>query len=197
VTEIKTAETTDAEKAESEEPRVGKTPDIVEETVNKSNQKDENEIVVVATVEETADSRQNDEIEKIGKEEIALKEVIDEMCPDVEYEAKPSEVVVFATATFDNSPHDVLIQDDFNSLEKILFSAKHLEENIVKLSAGGQTNRKFRSRLNKHTLELQIRINIEKLWESPRSYIWRNLGQDVWTRSNGTEVQLVRIHVQS
>ena len=30
---------------------------------------------------------------KIETEEIALKEIVDEVCPDVDYEAKPAEVV--------------------------------------------------------------------------------------------------------
>jgi hypothetical protein len=107
------------------------------------------------------------------------------------------EVVVFTNAIFENSPHEVIVQDDLDSLEKILFGAKHLTENISKLDAGQKTSRKFRTGLNKHTLELKIVVKTEKLWESPRTYIWRNLGQDLWTKRNGTELKLTRIHVES
>ena len=82
-TEVKSAENADAEKALSEESRVGKTPERVEE-----------EVIVVELVEETSGPRQNDEAVKIETEEIALKDVVDEMCPDVGYDAKPTAEVV-------------------------------------------------------------------------------------------------------
>ena len=84
VTEVKIAETADAEKALFEESRVGKTPERVEEEVIVV----EEEVIVIEEVEEASDPRQN-----IKTEEIALQEVVDEVCPDVDYEAKPAEVV--------------------------------------------------------------------------------------------------------
>ena len=83
VTEGKTVETAVAEKALPEESRVAKPPKGVEETDDKYNQ--EKEIIVVEVVEVTTDARQDDEI--------ALEEVVDEICPDVEYEAEPSVVL--------------------------------------------------------------------------------------------------------
>ena len=44
-------------------------------------------------VEETAHARQNVEADKNETQEIALKEVIDEICSDVDYVAKPPNVV--------------------------------------------------------------------------------------------------------
>ena len=82
VTEGKTVETAVAEKALPEESRVAKTPKSVEK-----------EIIVVEIVEETADANQDDEAMKVETGEIALKEVVDEICPDLEYEAEPSVVV--------------------------------------------------------------------------------------------------------
>ena len=82
VTEGKTVETAVAEKALPEESRVAKTPISVEK-----------EIIVVEIVEETADANQDDEAMKVETGEIALKEVVDEICPDLEYEAEPSVVV--------------------------------------------------------------------------------------------------------
>ena len=91
VTEGKTVEIAVAEKASPEEPRVAKTPTSVEETDNKSNQ--EKEIIVVELVEETTYATQDDEAVKVETVEIALKKVVDEVCPDVEYEAEPSVVL--------------------------------------------------------------------------------------------------------
>ena len=92
VTEVKTAETADAEKAFSKESRVG-TTETVEETEDTNNQIDEVELIVVQVVEETADAREKDEAVKNETEEIPLKEVHDEICSDVDYVAKLSNVV--------------------------------------------------------------------------------------------------------
>ena len=93
VTEVKTAERVDAEKAFSEVSRFGTTPKSVEETEDKVNQKDEEEIILFEVVEETAHARQNEEADKNETQEIALKEVIDEICSDVDYVSKRPNVV--------------------------------------------------------------------------------------------------------
>jgi hypothetical protein len=88
VTEGKTVENVVAEIAFLEESGVAKTPKRFEETDDESNQ--EKEIIVVEVVEETTDARQD---AKVETEEITLKKVVDEICPDVEYEAEPSLVL--------------------------------------------------------------------------------------------------------
>ena len=93
VNEVKTAETVDTEKALSEESRFGTPPKNVEETEDKINQKDEEEIIVFGVVEETAHARQDDVADKNETQEIALKEVVDEICSDVDYVAKAPNVV--------------------------------------------------------------------------------------------------------
>ena len=98
VTEVKTAERVDAEKAFSEVSRFGTTPKSVEETEDTINQKDEEEIIVFEVVEETAHARQNDEADKNETQEIALKEVIDEICSDVDYVSKRPNVVKHVVA---------------------------------------------------------------------------------------------------
>jgi hypothetical protein len=87
VIEVKTAETVDAEKVLSEESGIGTTPKSVEETEDKINQKDEEEINEI--VEET----DHDEADKIETQETALKEVADEICSDVDYVAKQPNVI--------------------------------------------------------------------------------------------------------
>ena len=91
--EVKTAETVDTEKALSEESRFGTPPKNVEETEDKINQKDEEEIIVFGVVEETAHARQDDVADNNETQEIALKEVVDEICSDVDYVAKAPNVV--------------------------------------------------------------------------------------------------------
>ena len=175
-TEIETAESPAVEERDTENEKVDKKIEPVEIT-----QKDSDAVQVHS--------------DKVTKES-AVTEVVDELCTDTEYDAKPLEVVVHATAVLENSPHEVIVQEDLDSLEKILFGAKHLTENISKLEAGQRTCRKMRTGVNRHTLELRIVVKTAKLWENPRSYIWRNLGQDLWTKKNGTELKLTRIHVK-
>ena len=46
-----------------------------------------------------------------------------------------------------------------------------------------------------HIVAVKLIVNTAQLWESPRSYIWKHLGNNsVWTRGNGTEIRLSRIH---
>ena len=78
----------------------------------------------------------------------------------------------------------MIVQEDLDSLEKILLGVKHLTENISKLEAGQRTSRKMRTGVNRHTLELRIVVRNAKLWESPRSYIRRNLGQDLMEQNS-------------
>ena len=107
------------------------------------------------------------------------------------------QVEVFATAIFDKSSVEYLTNDDFDSLKKVLLEANHMKENILKIENQHQTNRKFRGNLFKHTLELKMTVKSAKLWESPKQYIWRNLGQKLWNKSDGTELSLVRIHMKN
>ena len=99
--------------------------------------------------------------------------------------------MVWATASFDNSHKEYLTQEDFNSLENALRGAKHLNENILKIEPLKQSNRKFRTGQFKHTLELKLLVKTENLSENTITYIWRNLGQQIWTKSNGTKVSLI------
>ena len=81
------------EKAAPEESRVAKTPNSVEETEDISNKKVGKEIIWVEIVEETTEARQYDKAEKVETGETALKEVVDEVCPDSDYVAEPIVVV--------------------------------------------------------------------------------------------------------
>ena len=51
--------------------------------------------------------------------------------------------------------------------------------------------------MTRHTLKLRILVRTANMWEKLKSYIWRNLGHELWTKKNVTELQLTRIHVKS
>ena len=46
-----------------------------------------------------------------------------------------------------------------------------------------RTSRRIITVMTRHTLELWSEL--PELWESPRSYIWRNFGHELWTKKNG------------
>ena len=83
----------ETEKAKPEESRVAKTPKTVEETEGIINEKVEEEIIVIELVEKTTDAGQHVEAVKVEPGETVVKEVVDEICPDLDYEAEPPVVV--------------------------------------------------------------------------------------------------------
>ena len=128
-------------------------------------------------------------------------EVVDELCSEAAFTVRqqqpqlPRNIEVSATAVFENSKNEKLMKEEIDSLEAVLLGKTHLKENILKLKEGQQTNRRIKQGLFKHTLELRILVKTEKLWESARTYIWRNLGQNEWRKPNGAKLSIVRIHV--
>jgi hypothetical protein len=124
-----------------------------------------------------------------------VEEITDEICNDAEYletSDKPSlvprVVIVHALAAFENSPNLNLEREDVNSLEKYIYSEKHLKDNISRVELFVQS---------KWEIAVQIHVLTDRLWEGPRQYIWKHLGaSNFWSRGNGTEIRLSRIHVK-
>ena len=108
----------------------------------------------------------------------------------------PEEVVVHATAVIDNSPSDTISENDVKSLESLILRENHLKDNISKLEVGQRSSRSFRNNRFKHTIEFLISVKTRKLWDSPKQYIWKHLGQMEWSKDNGTKVSFSRIHVK-
>ena len=101
--------------------------------------------------------------------------------------------VVYATGVVENSPYSKFEGEEWVSLLRFIGSKEHLKKNIAgvrkcysKSSANGS---KF-----KHIIGLEIIVNTEALWETPRSYLFRHVGQDTWERGNGSSITLTRIH---
>ena len=110
---------------------------------------------------------------------------------------QPEEVTVFVNAVIENSANDALTQADLKSLESLIFRENHLRENILKLEFGQHSTREFRNHGFKHILDLKILVNTRKLWDAPRTYIWKHFGRDEWRKENGSKVTFSRIHVKN
>ena len=161
----------------------------------------EEEVAEKATVEEQI----NVSDEQIGDStEVAAVEAEEDTVEDVEAEVETTEEqventvsvvkdakkveTVYATAEFENSPYNTLMEDDLKSLEKYLFSEKHLQDNIE--------NYEFECVSNSQ-VNLKINVKIERLWETARQYLWKHIGgTNYWDRQNGTRIRIKRIHVK-
>ena len=114
----------------------------------------------------------------------------------IRVEKQNNEVVVHATAVIENTPGEIITQADVTNLKNLIFREKHLQQNIVKLEFGRQQS-EFRNSTFKHSLEIKLFVSTQQLWEGPRSYIWKHLGQSEWSKANGSSVAFNRIHVKT
>ena len=127
-------------------------------------------------------------------------DILNEVCDTVTVTAAahsvnivPTVVTINATAIIDNSPNEVLTNEDISSIVKILRNKEHLASNIVNIEYSYLSTREFRQKF-KHTVGLAIFVKTCNLWEGARSYIFRHIGRDTWTLRNGSEVNILRIH---
>ena len=101
---------------------------------------------------------------------------------------------IYATAIFIDSPNEHLAMDAINSLSKLVKHKEHLENNIQNIEWKHLSTREFRANRFKHTAEVILHVKTASLWEGARAYINKHLGDETWTRSNGTVISLARIH---
>ena len=111
-------------------------------------------------------------------------------------ESVQEEVVVYATAVINDSSSETVTKTDICSLENLIFRENHLKDNIARTQIGGYDSRSFRNGRFKHTIEFLIFVKAWKLWDSPKQYIWKHLGQLEWKKDSGTRVNFTRIHVK-
>ena len=157
--------------------------DETEEVLIEASENEENAAVTTACYELATDSEELD----IEKDKVETTEVVEKV---------DSVVVVHATATFENCPDSELYQEYVESLSRFIFSKEHLKRNICKVETSYISSRQFRNNTFTHIMSVKISVMTGGLWEGPRSYLWRHLGDDTWTRGNETKIRLVKIHVK-
>ena len=107
---------------------------------------------------------------------------------------RPLLVTIHATGVIENSPYSVFNNDEWGSILRFLASKEHLKKNIEDVKYTSLRTTESSKNLFVHVVELQILVKRHQLWESPRSYIWKHMGQDSWERNNGSSIKLFRIH---
>ena len=106
----------------------------------------------------------------------------------------PEVVVIHGTAIIEDSPYETFSTDELDSMVRFITSKEHLRSNIQNIEYTHVSSREFRNNRFKHIVALKIFVKTPALWETPRSYIWRHIGNDTWTRGNGSSINIVKIH---
>ena len=107
---------------------------------------------------------------------------------------KPPVATVHATAFIENSPNVNFCQDELDSVIRFITNKEHLVKNVANITYCESSTRKQENGLFSHMVRLELLVKTESLWESPRSYLWKHVGQDQWERGNGSVITLKRIH---
>ena len=89
----------------------------------------------------------------------------------------------------------MLNADYDDSVRRFLHSEHHLQENIESSVIQHLSSRLSMNNTFEHTLSVTLRVKTARLWENPARYVRKHLSLDnYWTRTNGTIVELSRIH---
>ena len=100
---------------------------------------------------------------------------------------------VHATAVVSNCPAETC---NYQEIYGIIVKENHMRSNIAEIKLDHESTREFRSNLFTHTVSIIITVKKKALWDSPRTYVWKHLGQTDWKMNDGTEIKFVRIHVK-
>ena len=100
---------------------------------------------------------------------------------------------VHATAVIESSPNEVC---DYKDIYNLVVKEHHMRNNIAEIKINHESTRQFRSNLFTHTVSIILTVKTAALWDSPRQYIWKQLGQNDWAKSNGSSIKFVKIHVK-
>ena len=107
----------------------------------------------------------------------------------------PDMIPVYSIATVENCPDSQLDEDYEQSIRRFLASEPHLAENIRLAELQCITSRAFRNNMYTHTVSVVMYVKTQRLWESAANYVRKHLGlSNYWSRSNGSEIRLSRIH---
>ena len=144
-------------------------------------------------IEDIINSKETDHVPIETKVDIISIETVSSVSiPGSEIVKQDEEVIVYATAVIDNS-----MENDFNSLEKLVYREKHLKENISSVQFEEYISRENRNGRFKHYVEMRLSVRTSNLWDGPRSYVYRHFGQTEWSKGNGVKVTVNRIHVKT
>ena len=107
---------------------------------------------------------------------------------------KPEIVNIYGTACIENSPFECVAQEELDSMMRFIMSKEHLKLNILHVEFSNLSTRQLKGGRFNHIIGLKLSVKTTNLWETPRSYVYRHIGQDTWERGNGSSIRISRIH---
>ena len=116
----------------------------------------------------------------------------DDTCQEVQ--SQPEIVVIHGTVIIDKSPFNLLAQEEVDSISRFITQKEHMKKNIMNIEYNLLSSINSECGLFRHTISLRLFVKTVNLWETPRSYVFRHVGQDTWERGNGSDIRITRIH---
>ena len=166
------------------------TPSNVNGNKNVSNELSTEDLCDTLSIDNQIITSENCESSvKVGSESLEKDDMVKE------YMSESDIVCVHAIASLQNSSHNIVDDVTLGSILEIVSNKEHLRRNIHEVNVGNIRNRQmYRSTKFEHEVELSVQVKKNDLWESARSYLWKNLGTSIWTLHDGTQVSFRRSH---
>ena len=167
------------------------TPSVVNVNKNVSNESSTEDLCNLLPIDNQiiSTSENCESTVKVGSESLEKVDVVEECLSESDI------VCVHAIASLQNSSYNIVDDGTLGSILEIVNNKEHLRRNIHEVNIGNIRNRQmYRSTHFEHEVELSILVKKNYLWESARSYLWKNLGTSTWTLHDGTQVSFKRIH---
>ena len=104
------------------------------------------------------------------------------------------DAAVHGTAVIVDSSSSQVSKDMYKAVWGIVDSKDHIKRNVgqirvVNVRSTEDINGKFR-----HELQMTFTVNSSRLWDSPRCYLWKHLGNSEWKLPDSSRVSFVRVH---
>ena len=115
------------------------------------------------------------------KEQVAISHKEDDTSQECHIQPQPEVVVIHGTAVIDNSPFNLLAQEEVESISRFITQKEHMKKNIENIEYSLLSSRNSEGDLFRHTVSLKVFVKTVNLWETPRSYIFRHVGQDAFS----------------
>ena len=125
-------------------------------------------------------------------EMVANTQKQDDTCQEVQ--SQPEIVVIHGTVIIDKSPFNLLAQEEVDSISRFITQKEHMKKNIMNIEYNLLSSINSECGLFRHTISLRLFVKTVNLWETPRSYVFRHVGQDTWERGNGSDIRITKIH---
>ena len=119
--------------------------------------------------------------EKDEEKTEALKDICSEESEKILNSGEESACITLnATAIIENSPYGNFCQDEWESIIRFATDKDHLKRNIKNLKCCHSTTRRLENNAFMHSVNLEIQVRALSLWATPRSYLFKHVGQDSW-----------------